>query len=149
MRNRPRAFGALTLAFAVPALLGAAPAAGEVSATVSGLRSAKGQVLACMTSRPDAFPDCAKDPDAKAVRVPAAESVELDFGEVAPGRYAISLFHDENSNGKLDMALFLPREGVGTSGNPKPRMGPPTFASAAFRVGGADEARSVEMKYLL
>jgi len=149
VRNRPRAFGALTLAFAVPALLGAAPAAGEVSATVSGLRSAKGQVLACMTSRPDAFPDCAKDPDAKAVRVPAAESVELDFGEVAPGRYAISLFHDENGNGKLDKRLMMPREGYGFSRNAPVMLGPPRFARAAFPVGGGDAHQSIRMRYLL
>jgi uncharacterized protein (DUF2141 family) len=33
---------------------------------------------------------------------------------VTPGDYAISVFHDENSNGKLDRNFMgMPKEGVG------------------------------------
>lgn len=147
MRHRSRLVGALTLALAAPALLGAG-ASGDVTATVTGLRSSQGQVLACLTARPQAFPDCDKDPDAPALRVPADASVELDFGPVAPGRYAISLFHDENGNGRLDKALMLPKEGYGFSRDAPVRFGPPRFASAAFTVGAQDAHQSIRMRYM-
>ena len=43
----------------------------EVSVVVTGLRNAKGQVLACLTAQPKGFPDCRKDPAAKNAVVPA------------------------------------------------------------------------------
>ncbi|MEZ5734515.1 MAG: DUF2141 domain-containing protein [Novosphingobium sp.] len=148
MRHRSRALFTLTIALAAPALLGAALPQGEVSATVTGLRSTKGQVLACLTARPKAFPNCESDPDAKALTVPASESVELDFGTVPGGSYAIALIHDENANGKLDKRLMFPREGFGFSRNAPVGFGPPSFASAAFAVGTEGEHQSIRMRYL-
>ena len=115
---------------------------------MSGLRSATGLLQACLTTRPDAFPGCSKDPAAIRLRVPA-EKPHLRFTGIAPGLYAIAIVHDENGNGKVDMALFLPREGVGASLNPPVRMGPPTFRSAAFKVGESNVSLSVTMKYIL
>ncbi len=142
---------------AVPALLllgaipvrAAAPIPPDVRATVTGLRSAKGQVLACLTRDPRTFPECDKDPDAQRLIVPAAKVLELDFGAVAPGRYALSLIHDENGNGKLDKALIIPREGFGFSRDAPVRMGPPRFEAAAFTVGPGTTQITVRMRYLL
>lgn len=147
MRDRSRAFGALILAAALPALAGAVPPATEVSASVTGLRSTRGQILACLTMRPDSFPDCQKDPAARRLIVPAKVAA-LDFGPVAEGRYAIALIHDENANGKLDKRLMIPREGFGFSKDAPVVMGPPRFASAAFPVGHAGEHLSIKMRYL-
>jgi uncharacterized protein (DUF2141 family) len=136
------------LGLAAPALLGAAPLPGDVTVTVTNLRSAKGQVLACLTARPKTFPNCEKDPAAKAVTVPAGTSVELRFGDVAPGRYAISLFHDENSNRKLDKKLMMPAEGYGFSRNAAVVLGPPSFASAAFAVASGEQHQAIKMRYM-
>jgi Uncharacterized protein conserved in bacteria len=127
----------------------AAVADAGVSVTVTGLRSAKGQVLACLTTRADSFPDCDKDPLAHRLVVPAGEQVHLDFGLVADGRYAVSLIHDENANGKLDTRLMIPREGFGFSRDAPVRMGPPSFDKAAFAVDGEEVRLSVRMRYLL
>jgi len=155
LRHRSRPFGTLgklgALALALPALLGAAPpetATGDVSATVTNLRSHKGQILACITARAKTFPNCDKDPAAKAVKVPAGKTVELDFGPIAPGRYAISLFHDENGNGKLDKRLMMPREGYGFSRDAPVVMGPPSFAKAAFTVDAAGHHQTIKMRYM-
>ncbi len=118
--------------------------------TVTGLRSAKGQVLACLTTQPRAFPNCTKDPAAHKLTVPvvAGGTVRLDFGPVAPGRYAISMIHDENGNGKADMALFMPKEGFGFSRDAPVRFGPPSFNSAAFMVAEDAVQHSVRMRYM-
>lgn len=147
MRHRPRVILALT------ALLGAGPLhavepEGEVTATVTGLRSAKGQVLACLTARPDRFPECAGDPQARSLKIAAGSTVELDFGAVPSGTYAISLFHDENGNGRMDKRLVIPREGYGFSRNAPVRFGPPSFASAAFVVGAAAQHQTIRVRYI-
>lgn len=147
MRHRQRAL--LALIAAVPLVSATLPTGGEVSATVTGMRSAKGQVLACLTTRADAFPDCAKDPAARTLKVPAGTDLKLDFGVVPDGHYAVSLVHDENGNGKLDTRLMIPREGFGFSRDAPVRMGPPHFDKAVFPVTGHAEHLTIKMRYLL
>lgn len=144
MRDRSRPLGALIVAAAT---VGAIQPSTDVSTAVTGLRSSKGQILACLTTRPDAFPNCQNDPAAHRLIVPATERT-LDFGPVAKGRYAIALIHDENANGKLDKRLMIPREGFGFSQDAPVVMGPPRFSSAAFAVGNAGEHLSIRMRYL-
>lgn len=148
VRHRSRALGALTLLLAAPAVLGASAPGGNVSVTVTGLRSAKGKVLACLTTQAKAFPDCDKDPAARSATAPAGTSVELDFGPVPAGHYAVSLFHDENDNGRLDKSLMLPSEGYGFSRDAPVRFGPPSFKNAVFAVDGADKHQTIRMRYM-
>ena len=148
MRHRSRAVRALTAVLAAPVLLGALPAESDVIATVTGLRSDKGLVVACLTARPDAFPDCQHDPAALAVKVPAHEGARIAFAPVAPGRYAIALFHDENANGRLDKRLMVPREGYGFSRDAPVRFGPPSFKNAAFAADSGQQHLSIRMRYI-
>ena len=71
------------------------------------------------------------------------------FNDVAPGEYAISLLHDENGNGKVDKALFLPTEGFGFSRDARVRMGPPKFSDAAVDIGAKDRQLTIRMRYML
>lgn len=49
------------------------------------------------------------------------------------GEYAISLFHDVNSNYILDKNMFgIPSEDYGFSNNPKVIFGPPNYDEAKF-----------------
>lgn len=127
-----------------------APAvAATLDIAVSGLRSQKGDVLVCLSSNPKYFPDCRKDKDARKIKVAAVDAASVQIFDVVPGTYAVALIHDENANGKMDMRLFLPREGFGFSRNPKIGMGPPKFKSAQFEVGASDVNYAVKMKYIL
>ncbi len=152
MRHRSRAVCALKrkaiLLACLPALVGAAPPGADVSVTVTGLRSAKGQVLACLTTGKRGFPDCTHDPAARHLILPAANGMKLDFGPVPPGLYAVSLLHDENGNGKADMLLIMPREGFGFSRDAPVRFGPPSFAAAAFNVGDQPVQQAIRMRYM-
>ena len=134
---------------ALPLLLGGAslPVA-SVDVSLTGLRSTKGQVLVCLTANPKQFPDCTDDKNAVRVAVKAANAGHFSVAAPAPGTYAIALVHDENTNNKMDMRLFLPREGFGFSRNPAIGIGPPKFKSASFMVSGVTP-QAIRMKYLL
>jgi uncharacterized protein (DUF2141 family) len=121
----------------------------QVTVRIEGLRSHKGQVLACLTSQAGAFPDCRHDAAARKLAIPAADAVELDFGMIGPGIYAISLLHDENGNGHADMLLMIPREGFGFSRNAPVSFGPPSFKQASFTVSGAPVRETIRMRYIL
>ncbi len=119
-----------------------------VRVTVTGLHSTRGQVLACLSSRPQAFPNCRDDPSARKLVVPAGNTVELDFGTVAAGSYAVALVHDENANGRMDKAMMMPKEGFGFSRDAPVRFGPPSFRQAAFAVGEAPVHQTIHMRYM-
>lgn len=159
MRNGQRTFSssvsktALLLTAGI-FITGAAPApqtspGATVTVTITNLRSDKGQILACLTAREDAFPDCAKDPNARKLIIPTTANAQLNFGAVPAGSYAVSVIHDENSNGKLDTRLIIPREGYGFSLDAPVRMGPPKFKSAVFSVGTTPVHINIRMRYLL
>ena len=139
----------MALLLALPLLASTAPpVTGAVVVAVSGMRSAKGQVLACLTTRAKGFPDCRHDPAARKLAVPADGTVTFSFAALPPGRYALALLHDENGNGKADMTLMIPREGFGFSRDAAVRMGPPRFAAAAFAVEGDAVTMPVHMRYI-
>ena len=72
-----------------------------------------------------------------------------NFSGVTPGRYAVSVFHDENNNGKLATNFVgMPKEGVGASTNAKGHFGPPKFDAAAFRFAGGRQELKIKMTYL-
>lgn len=102
-----------------------------LSLDVSGLRSARGNFLICVTRVPAHFPDCRDDPEGRHFTVPVTSGA-IDLGRMAPGSYAIAIIHDENGNGKLDTFAGIPREGVGFSRNPAIRFGAPSFKSAGW-----------------
>jgi uncharacterized protein (DUF2141 family) len=135
------------LAVAVPA----APAmAGDVVITVTDIRSAKGVVRACLTTRANVFPKCNKDPNAHRTVVPAAGKIEIRFTGVKPGNYAIALLHDENDNGKADRAMgMMPKEGYGFSRDAPVKMAPPKFTDAVFAIGEGLQRVTIKMRYFL
>lgn len=78
-----------------------------------------------------------KEPFLQGDRQPAAAKVVLVYRDLPPGRYAVSLFHDENGNGKLDTNVVgMPTERYGFSRDARGRMGPPSFADAAVELTG-------------
>ena len=119
-----------------------------VEVSVTGLRNMKGQVLVCLTTNRKAFPDCSKDKSSVRMAVKAADAGDFLIHAPANGTYAIAVVHDENSNNKMDTAIFLPKEGFGFSRNPTITVGPPSFKSASFAVTG-ETRQAIKMKYML
>lgn len=116
---------------------------GRITFAARGLRSDDGRLLCFLqpsaATWPDSFVRWARAP----VRGGAAR---CEFAGVDPGTYAVSSFHDENADGRLDMALgFLPREGVATSAPKETRR--PSFAEASFVYDGADLEVGGEVRY--
>ena len=138
-------FAALILALAASP---AAAAGAQIEVDISGVRNARGAILLCLTADPKAYPDFGRDPKSRKLSIPARPSVTARFDNVPPGTYAIALIHDENSNTKMDLAVFLPKEGFGMSRNPKIGFGPPKFKSAQFTVGAEVVRLPITMRYM-
>lgn len=67
------------------------------------------------------------------------------FKEVPHGAYAISTFHDENSNDKLDTGWFgIPKEPYACSRGAKGKFGPPKWEDAVFNVENDTQSATVK-----
>ena len=63
------------------------------------------------------------------------DEVTVVIDSIAAGKYAVSLFHDENDNFKLDTGqIGIPIEKTGFSNNAKGKMGPPKFNDCAVKI---------------
>ena len=68
--------------------------------------------------------------------------------DLAPGRYALSAFHDENDNGELDTNLMgIPSEGYGFGNDASAALGPPSFEAAAVDVDTASGVTALTLAY--
>jgi len=131
----------LLSAVATPAAPGHA-----IRVRVSTFRTPKGFLRCRLYSRPDGFPGKPPFDAEQSVAVTAATATCI-FPAVAPGTYAVALFHDENSDGKLDTNFVgIPREGVGVSNNKLRSFGPPKWDDAKFVLKG-DLVLDVSLHY--
>ncbi|MET0859136.1 MAG: DUF2141 domain-containing protein [Telluria sp.] len=67
--------------------------------------------------------------------------------DLPAGEYAFAVYHDANSNGKLDTNLLgIPTEDYGFSNNALGKMGPPSFDQARFALPAAGAAMRVSLR---
>jgi len=139
---RPTAFGAgllavLLLVSCAPAELSLVPKLstqkGNLHITVTGLRNDNGQVMVSLFAGSSGFPDDVARSQITVTPPVHNGRVEVTLPDIPYGVYAISVLHDENSDGKMATSLLgIPREGFGFSGNPQYRSGQPDFDEARF-----------------
>lgn len=128
-----------------------APPQASLAVDVTLPPHAHGEIAYLVFTSADGFPD-RKEESLLHNFVPVDPSSptlqHIDIGPLPPGRYAVSIYLDENSNHTLDKTwLGLPKEAVGVSNNPRGRMGPPRFSDAAFNHGQASESIPITLVY--
>jgi uncharacterized protein (DUF2141 family) len=113
------------------------------------MRNDKGQIVCALFSSAADFPKNGNKAVAHAKAGISHGRSVCEFPRITPGRYAVSVFHDENSNGKMDTNFMgIPREGVGASNNARGHFGPPKFDDAAFRYSGGKLDLTITIAYL-
>jgi uncharacterized protein (DUF2141 family) len=101
---------------------------------VTGFRNQKGVAGGTVFKSPNGWPE---DNAKSYIQGPfpiAGNHATLTFS-LPPGRYAVAVLHDENSNGKLDRNfLHVPKEGFGFANNPHVGLVAPKWEDAAVTV---------------
>lgn len=120
----------------------------SLNVAVTGIKSASGVVRLVICPPDTGFPNCQTRAERSASLKIANGRATAQFSGLPAGTYAVGVFHDANSNGKLDTALGIPREGYGFSRNPPFRPRAPRFAEAALTVSGAT-SEVITLRYIL
>lgn len=118
--------------------LAAAPAwAGDVTVEVSGVASTEGSILCALHPEGSDFPG--NGPGVATTSAPAdPQGAVCRFADVAPGPYAVAVFHDVNGNQELDTNfLGIPKEDWAVSNDARPAVGAPRFRDAAVSIPAA------------
>jgi uncharacterized protein (DUF2141 family) len=103
----------------------------KLTVRLTGCRNDKGTCFAAIHSDPDAFPDDHEKAVANGQAPIEGETATVLF-DLEPGRYAVVGFHDENSDGELNMRFkIIPREGIFIS-HLENLKGMPSFDKHAF-----------------
>jgi len=140
--NRFIAF-ALASALSLPA----AARAADLTVKLTGAKNAEGAVSAAVYASKEAFPK--EGQQVAAFREKASTgTVSVTFHDLPPGRYAVTAFHDENNNGKLDRdATGIPAEGYGVSNDARELLSPPYWDKASFELGAEPRTVTVKIEY--
>ena len=119
---------------------------GTINVEISGIEDPKGLMSIGLYSDEKGFPDDGKEYKGTDVEV-TGQTVVYTFKDVPSGIYAIAIFHDTNSNGKLDKNfLGIPKEGYAFSNNVFGTFGPPDFKDVSFELAGSKMIK-IEMRY--
>ncbi len=138
-----RAAGLFALIVALPA------ESAELVVNVEGLRSREGVVRLALYDKAEGFAKRGHQITSGAVTA-ANGQVVYRFHELAPGNYAVTLYHDENANDKFDYTwIGLPDEGYGFSNGAKAILSAPAFRDAAIAVGDGNNDISIKLTYWL
>ncbi len=111
-----------------------------------GIRNANGRVSCDLFNDPTQYP---RGDEFRHLWAPIYETSALCvFTGVPPGKYAVVVYHDENSNGHFDQNAFgMPLEGYGFSNNAAPLFDAPTFDAASFDYDGHRLYTVIDMRY--
>jgi uncharacterized protein (DUF2141 family) len=128
----------------------------ELRVRVIDVRNRKGTLIFGVFRQPDGFPSNEnsaiawqrRKADADAAKTGSADAAHEFVVWLPPGRYAATVLHDENDNGKMDMNFMgIPREGYGVTNNPKPRFRGATFDEAAFELPADGKTVAISLQY--
>ncbi|MBM3162532.1 MAG: DUF2141 domain-containing protein [Chlorobi bacterium] len=121
---------------------------GCITVYIRNLKKPEGMLGILLFSSKNGFPDNPDRAVDRRIQKITGTSHDATFENIPYGTYAISVLHDENSNGKMDKTFIgIPREGFGVSNNPKIRTGPPGFSEALFSLDRQQTDVTVIMKY--
>jgi len=117
----------------------------KLTVVVKNIRNKKGHILVALFKDEKTF--LTKFEYGKRV-IPGGSEVIVEFENVPPGEYGLSVIHDENDNGVLDKkGIGIPREGFGFGNNAMGKFGPPDFEEAKIKWEGTNKTEEMILRY--
>ena len=147
LRSALSAIFAVILLQALSPSVRAAEGRGEITVTIEGFRNLSGSVRVTLYDKGEGFPMNHKRALTHIVRKVDGLTQPTVFEDLPYGTYAVSVLHDENDNGHIDIGLLGPTEGLGSSNNTTRLFLPPSFKEAAFTLDAPEKPISIRLIY--
>jgi len=122
---------------------------GSISILIENIENSNGNIAIALYNNEDGFPEKPEIAYALANTSIIGTSRSVVIKNIPYGTYALSILHDENENKKMDKTwIGKPKEGFGTSNNPKIKFRAPKFEEAGFVLDTEELSIAINMKYL-
>ncbi|XLS28525.1 DUF2141 domain-containing protein [Flavobacteriaceae bacterium M23B6Z8] len=118
---------------------------GEINVTVNTIKSKKGQIVFMLFNQDKGFPKETEMAFKKGIVTQFNETASYSFQNIPYGKYAVVVFHDEDSDGEIASNFIgMPKEPVGASN--LNRMSKPTFKKCAFDLN--EGKKKISLKFI-
>jgi len=119
---------------------------GTLTVEITEIQGREGAISVGLYMNAENFPETEKSYNGRIIKVTGEKAVAA-FEDIPAGTYAIAVFHDTNSNSKLDTNFFgIPKEGYAFSNNVSGTFGAPDFEDASFEFDG-NKTVQIKMGY--
>jgi uncharacterized protein (DUF2141 family) len=106
----------------------------DLTVIVDDLRMTKGELRIGLYDDEEDFRSTTRYFDAVSIPL-KSKRIKHTFSDIPEGRYAVSIFHDEDGDARLDKNLFgIPQEGYGFSNDPAISFRAPGFQACSFKI---------------
>ena len=130
----------ITAALLATALSTGAAYGADLTVSVGDIKTTDGQLMLSLVGSEEQLAD-ANSALASLILTPSTEGVSFTLHNLPAGTYGIQLFHDENSNSKLDANMIgIPKEPWAFSNNAAGSFGPPKWKDIRFEISAEDTA---------
>lgn len=118
---------------------------GTIQISISDIQNEGGIMMVALFTPDDEFLEVPTY--AREIPVNAESEIMVELMDIPAGTYAVSIYHDLNSNGELDTNIFgIPKEPVGFSNDYFPKFGPPKYKNAAIQFDKSEMRITINLK---
>jgi uncharacterized protein (DUF2141 family) len=122
--------------------------AAVLTVDVLNIQNNAGQIGCSLYSKEEGFPSNPEKADSMMFVKSKGGKATCVFKGLKPGKYAVSVMHDEDKDGELKTSMVgRPKEWWGVSNNvPPERFGPPKYEAALFSYTGDPKTIKVRLR---
>jgi uncharacterized protein (DUF2141 family) len=118
----------------------------DLTVKVNAIQHSKGLIEFALYKNPAVFTQAGKTHRLARLDAKAPE-VKFEFTDLESGKYAIVVYHDDNSNKICDKNFFgIPTEAYAFSNNMRPKLSAPSFEECAVKLD-KDKVITIKMVY--
>jgi uncharacterized protein (DUF2141 family) len=140
----------LAIVFLALLVVGPSPAfsesTGKLIIDISGFPSSDGYAMVALTNSNESYKGGEDAAIAKTKTMVVGQKAQVIFTNLPYGWYGISLYHDENNNGKMDKNMMgIPKEAYGFSNNAKGFFGKPDYKDVKFELKSSEKKIDIKL----
>jgi len=140
----------LAIVFLALLVVGPSPAfsesSGKLIIDISGFPSSDGYAMVALTNSNESYKGGEDAAIAKTKTMVVEQKAQVVFTNLPYGWYGISLYQDENNNGKMDKNMMgIPKEAYGFSNNAKGFFGKPDYKDVKFELKSSEKQIDIKL----